>query len=78
MALVTENNIPNTKVIASTVVGLAIPLYLAIAPMLGLPTFDPEFMKENTDKVIAGVVAIMTVVAYFTKPREGDGVKEKK
>lgn len=78
MGLVTENNVPNAKVIASTVIGLAIPLYLSVAPMLGLPTFEPEFMKENTDKVIAGVVAVMTVVAYFTKPRPGDGVKENK
>lgn len=74
---VTENNTPNVKVIAMTVAGLLIPLYLTFAPMLGLPTFDQQWMMDNIETIIGGVVAIMAIVGYFKKPGPGDGVVEK-
>lgn len=78
---VTENNIPNAKVVASTIAGLLVPLYLAIAPAIGLPTFDKEWMLGNIDGVLTGltgaVVAFMAIVAYFKKPAQGDGIKPK-
>lgn len=78
---ITENNVPNAKVVASTIAGLLIPLYLALAPVAGLPTFDKEWMLEHTEAVLTGVtgavVAFMAIVAYFKKPAPGDGVKPK-
>lgn len=77
---VTENNWPNLKVIASLLAGGAITIYLALAPSLGLPMFEQQWMMENVEKVLTGVAAavtaIMTIVAYFKKPGEGDGIKE--
>lgn len=75
--LVTENNTPNVKVIAMTVAGLLIPLYLTVAPMVGLPTFDQQWMMDNIETIIGGVVAIMAIVGYFKRPGKGDGIVEK-
>lgn len=74
---VTENNTPNVKIIAMTVAGLLIPLYLTLAPTLGLPTFDQQWMMDNLEAIIGAVVAIMAIVGYFKKPGKGDGVVEK-
>ncbi len=78
---VTENNVPNAKVVASTIAGLLIPLYLALAPVVGLPTFDKTWMLEHIDAILTGVsgavVALMAIVAYFKKPAPGDGIKPK-
>ena len=74
---VTENNTPNVKIIAMTVAGLLIPLYLTVAPMFGLPTFDQQWMIDNLETIIGGVVAVMAIVGYFKKPGKGDGVVEK-
>lgn len=73
----TENNVPNLKVIVGTVVGMAIPLYLSLASYFNLPTFDPEWMKDNVEEIVGGVVAIVAIVQYFTAPGKNDGVKEK-
>lgn len=77
---VTENNWPNIKVVASLIAGAAITIYLALAPAFHLPMFDQQWMMDNVDKVLTGVAgavtAIMTIVAYFKKPGEGDGIKE--
>ena len=82
MALVTENNVPNVKVIAGTIVSLVVPLYVVLAPMLGLPMIDQQAMIENLNNIIAGVstvaISIFAIVAYFKRPAPGDGVKEKK
>lgn len=79
---ITENNIPNAKVVASTIVGLLVPLYLAIAPTVGLPMFDQQWMIEHLESILTGlsgaVVAIMAIVAYLKSPHEGDGIKEVK
>lgn len=74
---VTENNTPNIKVIAMAIAGYAIPLYLAIAPTIGLPTFDQQWMMDNIEAIVGGVVSIMLIVGYFKAPRQGDGVKPK-
>ena len=73
----TEKNVPNAKVVASTIVGMLIPLYLAIAPMLHLPTFDQAWMSQHIDAIIAGVVSVMAIVAYFKAPHAGDGITPK-
>lgn len=80
MALVTENNWPNAKLIAGTIVSLVVPLYVVVAPMLGLPMIDQQVMIENLNNIIAGVstvaIAIFAIVGYFKKPAPGDGVKK--
>ena len=45
--------------------------------MFGLPTFDKEWMMDNVETIIGGVVAVMAVVGYFKKPGPGDGITEK-
>ncbi len=75
---VTENNKPNVKVIAMTIAGFAVPLYLVVAGMFNLPTFDQQWMLDNIETIIGGVVAVMAVVGYFKKPGKGDGVVEVK
>lgn len=78
--LVTENNWPNAKVIAGTIVSLVIPLYVVVAPILGLPMIDQQTMIEHLNSIIAGVAtigtAVFAIVAYFKKPSPGDGTKE--
>lgn len=74
---VTENNKPNVKVIAMVIAGYAIPLYLAVAPTIGLPTFDQQWMMDNIEAIVGGVVSIMLIVGYFKKPGAGDGIKPK-
>lgn len=82
MALVTENNWPNVKLVAGTIVSLVVPLYVVLAPMLGLPMIDQQAMIENLNNIIAGVstvaIAVFAIVGYFKRPAPGDGVKEKK
>lgn len=73
--LTTENNIPNIKVVVMTVVGFAIPLYLTVAKQFGLPSFDPQWMSDNVEAIMGGVVAVMAIVGYLKAPRQGDGVK---
>ncbi len=75
---VTENNKPNVKVIAMTIAGFAVPLYLVIAGMFNLPTFDQQWMLDNIEMIIGGVVAIMAIVGYFKKQGIGEGVLEVK
>lgn len=75
---VTENNVPNVKVVAMTIAGLLVPLYLVIAGMFNLPTFDQKWMMDNIEIIIGGVVAVMGIVGYFKSPGQGDGVVEVK
>ncbi|RJQ39509.1 MAG: hypothetical protein C4555_03110 [Dehalococcoidia bacterium] len=78
---ITENNIPNAKVIALTIAGGLVAAYLAIAPIFGLPMFDKVWMMQNIETILSGGAAILTaflaIVAYFKKPSAGDGIKPK-
>lgn len=75
--LVTENNVPNRKVIAGAITGGIVTIALFVAPLFGIHLPAEEILTEKVEYIIGGVTALIFLVQYFTKPGEGDGIKPK-
>lgn len=80
MALVTENNIPNAKVIVGILGPIVVAAYFFFQPMLNLPMVDQETILSKFNEIVSAAVilagAIGFVLSYFKKPAPGDGVKK--
>lgn len=80
MALVTENNVPNAKVIVGILGPIVVAAYFFFQPRLNLPMVDQETILSKFNEIVSAAVilagAIGFALSYFKKPAPGDGVKK--
>jgi len=74
--LVTENNVPNVKLVTGGLVsllGIGIAWYLSSKGIV----IPQDSINEQVLAVMGGIWAIRNLIEYLKKPRKGDGVKPK-
>lgn len=76
MALVSENNIPNAKVISGFVISAVSIGIVWYASSKGIVIPEDSVNKELLS-IMAGIASVRTLIEYLFPPRKGDGVKEK-
>ncbi|MGH7850276.1 MAG: hypothetical protein ACREOP_08265 [Thermodesulfobacteriota bacterium] len=76
--LVSENNVPNRKVVAGAITGGIVTVALLVTPFFGIQLPAEEMLTEKIEYIVGGVTALIFLVQYFTRPGKGDGTEIEK